>query len=93
MLGKRNTKTKLRTLESELAIAEKELELQEKQIEDVRENLKKTNYEGKDTFAKANEISTLKIIKEELQNLGKDNDISKLSGAIDVLAASIESKY
>ena len=93
LLGKRNTKTKLRTLESELAIAEKELELQEKQIEDVRENLKKTNYEGKDTFAKANEISTLKIIKEELQNLGKDNDVTKLSSAIDVLAASMESKY
>ena len=93
LLGKRNTKTKLRTLESELAIAEKELELQERQIEDVRENLKKAHHEGRDTFEKSNEISTLKIIKEELQNLSKDNDVSKLSDAIDVLASTIGSKY
>ncbi len=90
LLGKRNTKTKLRTLESELAIAEKELELQERQIEDVRENLKKTHYEGRNTFGKINEISTLKIIKAELENLSKDNDVSKLSDAIDVLASSFE---
>ena len=90
LLGKRNTKTKLRTLESELAIAEKELEQQEIQIEDVRENLKKNHYEGRNTFGKTNEISTLKIIKAELQNLSKDNDVSKLSDAIDVLASSFE---
>ncbi len=90
LLGKRNTKTKLRTLESELSIAEKELEEQERQIEDVRENLKKTHYEGRNTFGKTNEISTLKIIKAELQNLSKDNDVSKLSDAIDVLASSFE---
>ncbi len=90
LLGKRNTKTKLRSLESELAIAEKELELQERQIEDVRDNLKKTQYEGRNTFEKTNEIATLKIIKAELQNLSKDNDVSKLSDAIDVLASSVE---
>jgi len=90
LLGKRNTKTKLRTLESELSIAEKELEQQERQIEDVRENLKKTHYEGGNTFGKTNEIATLKIIKAELQNLSKDNDVSKLSDAIDVLASSFE---
>jgi hypothetical protein len=88
LLGKRSTKTKLRTLESELAVAEKELELQERQIEDVRENLKKTHHEGRNIFEKANEISTLKIIKAELQNLSKDNDVSKLSNAVDVLVSS-----
>ena len=90
LLGKRNTKTKLRTLESALSIAEKELEGQERQIEDVQENLKKNHYEGRNTFGKTNEISTLKIIKAELQNLSKDNDVSKLSDAIDVLASSFE---
>ena len=90
LLGKRLTKTKLRDLESQLAISEKELELQEKQIEDVRENLKKTFQEGKNMIKKENEINTLNIIKEELQNLGKDNDVSKLSKAIDDLAASQE---
>lgn len=90
LLGKRNTKTRLRTLESELAIAEKELEQQERQIEDVRENLKKTGYSEKSTYGVSNELSTLKIIKEELQNLGKENDVSKLSHAIDILASSLE---
>lgn len=89
LLGKRNTKTKLRTLESELAIAEKELELQERQIEDVRENLKKTNYVDV-KYQKSNEISTLKIIKEELENLSKDNDVSRLSNAVDNLISSLE---
>lgn len=93
LLGKRNTKTKLRTLESELAIAEKELEFQEKQIEDVREFLKKTHYENRNNIENTNEISTLKIIKEELHNLSKDNDVSRLSDAIDALAISFESKY
>lgn len=93
LLGKRNTKTKLRTLESELSIAEKELEQQELQIEDVREYLKKSNKEGTISFEKENQLSTLKIIQQELQNLSKDNDISKLSDAIDVLASSMESKY
>jgi len=90
LLGKRNTKTRLRTLESELAIAEKELEQQERQIEDVRENLKKVSKDDKQTYGVANEISTLKIIKQELENLGKENDVSKLSTAIDVLASSLE---
>ena len=52
LLGKRNTKTKLRTLESELAIAEKELEQQERQIEDVRDNLNKTHIEKRNIFEK-----------------------------------------
>lgn len=93
LLGKRNTKTKLRTLESELAIAEKELEQQESQIEDVREFLKKSNHEGRNAFEKENQINALKIIQQELQNLSKDNDVSKLSSAIDILATSVESKY
>ena len=93
LLGKRNTKTKLRTLESELAIAEKELEKQERQIEDVRENLKKNHHEGRKIFERANEISTLKIIQLELEKLGKTNDVTKLSNAIDDLAGSLESKY
>ncbi len=93
LLGKRNTKTKLRTLESELAIAEKELELQERQIEDVRENLRKTQQEGTNSIERGNEISTLKIIKEELENLSRNNDVSKLSNAIDILSDSIEKKY
>ena len=93
LLGKRNTKTKLRTLESELAIAEKELEKQERQIEDVREDLKKNHHEGKKIFERANEISTLKIIQQELETLGKTNDVTKLSNAIDDLAVSLESKY
>lgn len=93
LLGKRNTKTKLRTLESELSIAEKELEQQELQIEDVRQFLKKSNNENQNAFEKNNQISTLKIIQQELQHLGKDNDVSKLSNAIDALASSMESKY
>ncbi len=84
------TKTKLRTLESQLAIAEKELEQQERQIEDVRDNLNKTHLEKKNIFEKENEINTLNIIKKELQNLRKDNDVSKLSDAIDILASSNE---
>ena len=84
------TKTKLITLESQLGIAEKELEQQERQIEDVRENLNKTHHERSNIFERENEISTLSVIKKELQNLGKDNDVSKLSAAIDDLASSDE---
>ena len=93
LLGKRNTKTKLRTLESELAIAEKVLERQERQIEDVREYLKKNHNEGRDSFEKANEILALKIIQEELHTLSKDNDVAKLSNAIDNLTTLLHSKY
>ena len=92
LLGKRNTKTKLRTLESELSIAEKELEQQEQQIEDVREYLKKNNHNGRNSFEKSNELATLRIIKEELLALSKDNDVSKLSNAIDTLTESLDSK-
>ena len=90
LLGKRLTKTKLRALESQLGIAEKELEQQERQIEDVRENLNKTHHERSNIFEKENEINTLSIIKKELQNLGRGNDVSKLSAAIDDLASSNE---
>jgi len=90
LLGKRLTKTKLRTLESQLGIAEKELEEQERQIEDVRENLNKTHFEGKNILEKENDFTTLNIIKKELKNLGQNNDVSKLSDAIDVLASSDE---
>ena len=66
LLGKRMTKTKLRTLESQLAIAEKELEQQERQIEDVRENLSKTHNEGRNILEKSNDLSALNIIKKEI---------------------------
>ncbi len=69
------------------------MELQERQIEDVRENLRKTQQEGTNSIERGNEISTLKIIKEELENLSRNNDVSKLSNAIDILSDSIEKKY
>ena len=45
------------------------------------------------SFDKANEIKALKIIKEELYHLSKNNDVNKLSNAIDMAISSYESKF
>jgi len=92
LLGKRNTKSKLRKLEYECTLAEKELEQQEFQIEEVRRNLKETPYHGTNVFDIVNNTTALKIIKEEIHRLGREHDIKKLSDAIDVLVSSLGSK-
>lgn len=92
-LEKRNTKLKLKKLENELALAEKELEQQEIQIEEMREHLKQNQAQGVDTFNIVNEMTALKIIKQELHSLGKENDVKKLSDAIDIVVSSLETKY
>jgi hypothetical protein len=92
LLSKRNTKNKLRTLENECSLAEKELEQQEIQIEEIRE-FTSQNQSKMNSFDKANEIKALKIIKEELNYLGKNNNINKLSNAIDIVVSSFDSKF
>jgi len=92
LLSKRNTKIKLRKLENECALAEKELEQQEIQIEEVRGYVK-DNQSNMSSFDKANEIKALKIIKDELYHLSKNNDVNKLSNAIDMAISSYESKF
>lgn len=89
LLGKRNTKSKLQKLEYECSLAEKELEQQESQIEEVRNNLKESIYIQPNVFDKGNNITALKTINEEINRLGKENDVKKLSDAIDVIASSI----
>jgi len=74
LLSKRNTKIKLKKLENECAIAEKELEKQEIQIEEIRGYVK-VNNSNQNSFDYANEIKALKIIKEELLYLGKNNNV------------------
>ena len=91
LLSKRNTKIKLRKLENECALAEKELEQQEIQIEEVRGYVKANNG-SRNSFDNANEIKALKIIKEELHHLSKNNNINKLSNAIDIVVDSYDSK-
>jgi hypothetical protein len=92
LLSKRNTKIKLRKLENECALAEKELEQQEIQIEEVRGYVKENN-SNQNSFDQANETKALKIIKDELQYLGKNNDVNKLSNAIDIVISSYDSKF
>jgi len=93
LLGKRNSKLKLKKLEDNCSLVEKELEYQELQIEDVRELVKEFQYQENISSLKANEIKALKTIKIELQYLSKDRDVDKLSNAIDVLASSLDAKY
>lgn len=85
LLGKRNSKSKLKILEDECALAEKELEYQEVQIDDVREILKEIQVQNDSTSKKDNEMDALKTIKNELHHLRKNNDVGKLSDAIDSL--------
>jgi hypothetical protein len=92
LLGKRNTKSKLQKLEYECALAEKELEQQESQIEEVRYNLKKSSNSGANIFDIANNTAAIKIIKEEIHRLSRDQDVQKLSDAIDVIVSSLGSK-
>jgi len=92
LLSKRNTKIKLRKLENECALAEKELEQQEIQIEEVRVYVKE-NQPKMSSFDKANEIKALNIIKDELHHLSKNNNVNKLSNAIDVAISSYDSKF
>ena len=63
LLGKRNSKSKLKKLEDNCSLVEKELEYQELQIEDVRELIKEFQYQENISFHKANEINALKTIK------------------------------
>jgi len=92
LLSKRNTKIKLRKLENECGVAEKELEQQEIQIEEVRVYVKE-NQPKMSSFDKANEIKALNIIKDELHHLSKNNNVNKLSNAIDIVISSYDSKF
>ena len=93
LLGKRNSKSKLKKLEDNCSLVEKELEYQELQIEDVRELIKQFQYQENISFHKATKINALKTIKNELDYLSKDRNVDKLSNAIDVLASSLDAKY
>ena len=93
LLGKRNSKSKLKKLEDNCSIVERELEYQELQIEDVRELIKEFQYQENRSSLKANEINALKTIKIELLHLSKDRNVDKLSNAIDVLSSSLVAKY
>jgi len=93
LLGKRNSKSKLKKLEENCSLVERELEYQELQIEDVRQLIKEFQYQEYSSSHKANEINALKTIKIELQHLSKDRDVDKLSNAIDVLTSSLDAKY
>jgi hypothetical protein len=93
LLLKRNTKFKLKQLENECSIAEKELEQQEIQIQEVRQHLKENQSQGTNPFDIVNELTALKVIKEELHHLSKGNDVKKLSDAIDIVVSSLNSKY
>ena len=90
LLGKRNSKSKLKKLEDDCLLVERELEYQEFQIEDVRQLIKEFEYQKNSSSLKPKEIDALKTIKTELLHLSKDNDVHKLSNAIDVLALSLE---
>jgi len=93
LLGKRNSKSKLKKLEDDCSLAERELEYQELQIEDVRQLIKEFQYQENSYSHKANEINALKTIKNELHYLSKDKNVDKLSNAVDVLASSLDVKY
>jgi len=93
LLGKRNSKSKLKELEDDCSLVEKELEYQELQIEDVRQFLKEFQYQENISPHKANEINALKTIKNEILHLSKDSNVDKLSNAIDVLSSALDAKY
>jgi len=90
LLGKRNSKSKLKKLEDDCSLAERELEYQELQIEDVSQLIKEFHYQKNSSSPKDNKIKALKTIKDELHYLSKDKDVDKLSNAIDVLASSLD---
>ena len=93
LLGKRNSKSKLKKLEDDCSLVERELDYQELQIEDVRQLIKETQYQKNSSSHESNEIIALKTIKYELDYLSKDKDVHILSNAIDVLASSLDAKY
>jgi len=93
LLGKRNSKSKLKKLEDDCSLVERELELQELQIEDVRQIINEFKYQTTSSSQKSSEFNALKTIKNELHSLSKDNDIHKLSNAIDVLTLSLDVKH
>ncbi len=93
LLGKRNSKSKLKKLEDNCSLVERELEYQELQIEDVRQFLKEFQYQEYSSSHKDKEINALKTIKNELLYLSKDKNVHKLSNAIDVLASSLDAKF
>jgi len=93
LLGKRNSKSKLKKLEDDCSLVERELDYQELQIEDVRQIIKESQYQKNSSSHESNEIIALKTIKNELDYLSKDKDVHILSNAIDVLASSLDAKY
>jgi len=93
LLGKRNSKSKLKKLEDDCSLVERELEYHELQIEDIRKLIKELDYQKNSSSHEPIEIIALKTIKNELDYLSKDKDVHKLSNAIDVLALSLDAKY
>jgi len=93
LLGKRNSKSKLKKLEDDCSLVERELEYQELQIEDVRQLIKEFQYQKINSSHESIEINALKTIKNELHYLSKDKNVDKLSNAVDVLASSLDVKY
>ena len=93
LLGKRNSKSKLKKLEDNCSLVERELEYQEFQIEDFRQLIKEFQYQKINSSHESIEINALNTIKNELDYLSKDKNVDKLSNAIDVLASSLDVKY
>jgi len=93
LLGKRNSKSKLKKLEDDCSLVERELDYQELQIEDVRQLIKEFQYQKINSSHESIEINALKTIKNELHYLSKDKNVDKLSNAVDVLASSLDVKY
>ena len=85
LLDKRNSKSRIKTLEEECALAEKELEYQELQIDDISKLVKEIQSKKNRSSKKDNEMIALKTIKKELQHLSKNNNVEELSNAIDSL--------
>lgn len=92
LLDKRLTQNNLKNLKGDLTLLEKELQIQENQIEQVQKHIKSKIIHGIKNETHLNTIQAIKIIREELESISQQYDVSKLSGAVDAVISSKNSK-
>ncbi len=92
LLEKRITQNNLQNLHGDLSLMEKELKIQENQIEEVQKHIKSKILYGIKNETHLTTLQAIKIIREEIESISQQYDVSKISGALETVIPSKNSK-
>ncbi len=92
LLEKRLTQNNLQNLHGDFLSIDNELKMQEKQIEQVQKHIKAKILEGIKNETRLTTLQAIKTIRVELESISQQYDVSKLTGAVDTVISSKNSK-